>query len=374
MRTNFLSRINDRISEAADRFRRRSLLAERAAFQARLGKIALARKDLDLVRSENDIEPNIRVSILVNIADGLCHYYDDMSPETIDRFQRARALAIASNQPDLQARADSSIALIDYGAHRFQQMFTHLDDAVEHAASDDSETFCRICMLTAQTLHLANRFDLAYEWYMKARHLANEVSDDASMSAILHNMASIWLVNSRNCRLGEIDTRDKHEIAWIGADSTLNFDRIVGSSGLSVLTPLMKAQMRSLESRYEEASLIYDENLSSLTIKSLEGWKNWLMADSAWCKLQMGCTEEARDRFNRSLDGLSASQHLDDRAAVLARLSKGMELLGDVNLAYSYRKEAERLWKSFLELQGDMFSQASSFVERRSALIATSRT
>lgn len=323
------------------------------------------------MQTENSSEPHVRASILINIADGLCHYYEDMSPQASDRYQRARALAAASNQSDLQARADSYIALLAYGEHRFEQMFKHLDGATEMASRTDNETLCRVRMIFGQTLHLANRFDSAKEWYQKARSLANEVSDDASMSAILHNMASIWLVNLRNYNLGAIETTDKSEVAWVAADSTWNYDEIIGSTGLGFLTPLMKAQMLSLDEKYGEALQIYNSSVPSLVLKSLGGWQSWIIADMAWCNLQLGNIEDASTGFSRSIEMLKEYHHLDDRAATFTRLSEGMTLLGKVDLAAHYRNLANQAWESFGALQNAILVQAANFLNRRESLLIT---
>lgn len=370
MKSRFLTHLDEDIAAASDKVTRRCLMAERAAYLARLGEIAEARRELGGVQCENSKEPNIRVSIISNIADGLCHYYENMSPEANDRYQRARAIAVASKQFDLQARVESLLALLEYGAHRFEELFASLEVAAERALYSDKQTLCRICMLAGQALHLANRFDLALDWYQQARYYANECLDDASVSAILHNMASIWAVNCRNSQLGGIATKDDPHMARVGAASTSNYDKIVGSSVLSVLTPLMKAQLRSLEGEYTEALAIYDEYLPSLNLKALGGWQAWLLADMAWCNIKLGDSNLARLRFAQCSAGINASYHLDDRGAIFSRLSEGMVILNEIELAKSYKVEAINAWDSFIVLQNRICVLATAFSEQRSSLLS----
>jgi tetratricopeptide (TPR) repeat protein len=369
MNSRFLTQLDNQVMAASDRFVRRCLLAERAAYQARLGEIALARDDLRIAQSENNLEPNARASILINLADGVINYYQDMSPVASDRYQRARALAIASGQTDLQARIDSLIALLEYGLHHFDRMFKHLEEAAKKVSIDDNQTLCRICMIAGQTLHLANSYDLALAWYQKAKYFANEAHDDASMSALLHNMASIWAVNWRNSELGKIATRDSAQVARVGANSTTNFDQIIGSSALAVLTPLMKAQILSLECKYEEALKIYSLTLPSLSLKALGGWRSWLLADMAWCNLQLGNIDDARIGFESSLKGLKDEHHLDDRAATFSRLSEGLDILGQKELASSHRLRAIETWEAFTQFQAKMRNMAGKFLENQSHLL-----
>lgn len=369
MNSRFLTQLDNQVVAASDRFVRRCLLAERAAYQARLGEINLAREDLEIAKSENNLEPNARVSILINVADGMINYYQDMSPVANDRYQRARALAIASGQDDLQSRIDSLIALLEYGFHHFDRMFRYLEEAAKNVSADDNQTLCRICMITGQTLHLANSYDLSIVWYQKAKYFANEARDDASMSALLHNMASIWAVNWRNSQLGKIATTDSPQVARVGANSTSNYDQIIGSSALAALTPLMKAQILSLEHKYEEALKIYSLTLPSLSLKALGGWMSWLLADMAWCNLQLGNIDEARTGFKRSYDGLRDTHHHDDRAATLSRLSEGLDMLGQKDIASSHKLKAIEAWEAFTQLQAEMRDMTREFLEKQKCLL-----
>ena len=369
MNSRFLTQLDNQVIAANDRFARRCLLAERAAYQARLGEINLARDDLEVAKGENNLEPNVRVSILVNVADGMINYYQDMSPVANDRYQRARALAVAAGQDELQARIDSLIALLEYGLHHFDRMFRYLEEAAKKVSADDNQTLCRICMITGQTLHLANNYDLSIVWYQKAKYFANQAHDDASMSALLHNMASIWAVNWRNSQLGKIATSDDPQMARVGANSTSNFDQIIGSSALASLTPLMKAQILSLENKYEEALKIYCLTLPTLSLKALGGWMSWLLADMAWCNLQLGNLDEARIGFEQSLDGLRDEYHLDDRAATLSRLSEGLEMLEQKDIASFHKLKAIEAWKAFIQLQAEMRDMAREFLEKQQCLL-----
>lgn len=371
MKSRYLSRLDSQIVMAEDRFEERCILAERAAYLARLGEIKASREQLVEILGKNASEPHVRVSILVNIADGLCHYYEDMSPGARDRFQRARALAIASMQYDLQSRSAALIALLEYGSHHFNKMFSYLNDATNKIEFIDKQTLCRVCMLVGQTLHLGNRFDLSAKWYQRAKALANEMFDDAAMSAILYNMASIWTVNRRNADLGGILTGDKSRTAWIGASSTTNFDQMTGATGLQALTPLMQAQICSLEGRYSDALSIYYSTLPSLTLKALGGWQSWLLADMAWCNANIGNLEAAREGFSQAENSLNENHHLDDRAATLTRLSQGMAMLGEEPLSTSHNNAAGKSWAAFMDLQDDMSKLTMSFLDDRGMLLST---
>lgn len=182
-------------------------------------------------------------------------------------------------------------------------------------------------------------------------------------------MASIWAVNWRNSQLGNISTKDNPEIAKVGANSTSNFDQIIGANALATLTPLMKAQILSLECNYEEALKIYSLMLPNLSLKALGGWKSWLLSDMAWCNLHLGNIDDAKVGFESSLQELREEHHLDDRAATFSRLSEGLEILNQKEFADASRLKAIQAWKEFTQLQAKMRDMAGKFLERQSHLL-----
>ncbi len=302
----------------------------------------------------------MRVSILLNIADGLCNYFDNMDPGSRDRFLRAYSLAAAAGQYDLQSRAASWIALLAYAAYNFEEMTKFIAEGISLNSSSDSSTKSRLCMILALTAHLANRFDVASPWYERSRQYAADLEDEATLSALMHNMASIWAANRRNEVIGGIRTSDKSRIALLGAMSTLNFDERVGALSLNTLTPLIQAQLYSLEGNYAHALEIYSTNLDTLRLRSVSGWQSWLHADRAWCQLKMGYLNEGREQLTRAQESLRQDQHVDDRAATYQRLAECHSLLGDNDASTSYGAKARTCWRQFLELQATMLKHVSS--------------
>jgi hypothetical protein len=127
----------------------------------------------------------------------------------------------------------------------------------------------------------------------------------------------------------------------------------------------MKAQIQSLECKFEEALSTYNSAFPSLTLKALGGWQAWLLVDMAWCNLRLGNFEQARQGFNRVMSEVDDSHHLDDRAAIFTRLSDGMAVLGERGLEDSFRKAAVEAWELFSILQNDMQTRTLAFLERR---------
>ena len=363
MNSRYLARLESDIHLALDPISRSHLRAEHAGYLARLGRIQEAREEIRQIRDEQRGAGSIRLAILVNIADGLCHYFEDMGPESRDRFLRAFSLAAAGEQDDLQSRAASWLALYSYGTYDFVGMVRYLRGALSKKSSLDAATKSRFCMLLALTAHLANRFDIASPWYQKSRRYAAEIEDEVTLSALMHNMASIWTANLRNEALGGIETKDKSRTALTGAMSTMNFDHLVGALGLNYFTPLIRAQLFSLEGEYENALELYSANLGVLNLRSVKGWQSWLLADRGWCHLRLGNVREGKEDLAKAQASISNDHHIDDQAATLKRLSDCYSMLGDDNESSTLVARSNSCWSQFIDLQGEMLERVGEFSE-----------
>lgn len=359
MNSRYLASLNAKLAQTHEGSQRNYLLADRAAYLARLGDIGSSRRELELLRTAKEFSGDGRLTALVNFADGLCHYYQDMSGESRDRLARSYALAIATENDDVASRAAAWLALIAYGKYDFSLMSRHLTASAECRVRDPVSN-ARNALTLALTTHLANRFDLARQWYQRAHHSAAEVEDDAMISAILHNMSSILVTNIRNSILGPIDTSDEPSLALAGISSTTNFDGILGSTSQPVFTPLVKAQLLSLEGRHQDALSLYESNMKEMHISASNGWQAWLTADWAWCLLKTGDVEGARTRFDFASGMLQDRDHIDDRAAALKRMSMGYLELGNEERSVEFGARADDYWQSFRGLQAEMLEASTA--------------
>ncbi len=359
MSSRYLAALNRSIDQSSPSLNLSCLRAERAAYLARLGDVAGAHEEIRSIRAQ-EAEADGRLTALINLADGLCHYYRSMSSESHDRFSRAYAIAMATRNFDVASRASAWLALLAYGAYDFTAISRHisLSDGVRY---NDPICAARNSLTIAQILHLANRFDLARVWYQRAHRMAAEIEDDAMISAILHNMSSLWVANIRNQTLGMIETADRDALASVGVHSTLNFDEIVGSTSQPSFTPLMRAQLLSTQGRYSEALELYNIHLDRLNIEAVHGWQQWLFTDHAWCMLHCGEKFSARDEFDRLSRTLSDSDHVDDVGAAFRRISQGYEALGIEQESHQYGLRADTCWRTFRSLQAEMLVVASSY-------------
>ncbi len=370
MKSRYLAHLEARIAKARGQPEETELHLERVSCLARLGQVQDARELLSELRCRVLASPSLRASVLYHIAEGLCDYYTSLGGNAWDRFSRAKALALAASQVDLVARSSSWLALMQYGSHEFVPMLSSLNDAFDNHAAVEPETLARSCLLIAQTVHIANRFDDAIPWYRRARQYCAQTEDDLTLSALMHNMASIWASNARNAMLGGPATRDSSRKALSGALASLNFDEMVGVASLDVFAPLLRAQIESIEGNSLDASIIYAEQLDSLNIEAMKGWQVWLQCDYGWNLLREGKRSDAVRILQSAEKMLIPSLHPDDKAAALFRLSAAYEELGEPEKARVLEAESERSWKEFMGLQESLMQIISSSVSLKAMTIA----
>lgn len=359
MNSHFLKTLEEKISGSTGAVRD-ELRVERAAYLARSGQTAEAWDEISTMRSDSSALRHSRVSALLNFAEGLYHYYRDVSPIAQDRFARARAIAQIGSHSDLEARAVSWLGLVHYGSYRFGDMCSCIDDCIERIESNDTIALARTSLTIAISIHLANRFDLAMPWYRRAHLFAVETHDEAMISAMLHNMAALWLSNCRNAQLGGPPTADQSRQALMGALSSLNFDGLVGLSALGVLTPLLDAQISSLDSDFQRAADLYERCRAEFDVDALHNWSTWMLADREWCRLKNGCAMDAREALDSIYDSIDDAQQIDEQAATFARLAQAWRLLGNVEADQKCEKNAQRCWRQFVELQANILEQILS--------------
>lgn len=342
--SRLLTRIEAAIQASPTQVRADCLRAERAGHLARLGRMDEARQSLSSLHMQYASQPNASVSAWLALADGLLGYFSDMSEQARDKMRRAHALSGASRDMPLHALSAAWLALTDFMAHDFDAMGRHLADALRFADADHHAAQTRAAMLVGQVYHFACRFDLAQPWYAKARQHATADGDEASLAAVIHNMAWMHANQSRQALLcGAADGAATRQAA-LGAQSSANFDTLLGLSSLDALVPILRAQVLALQGEWGAALMLFDGHVADAMAQGLGRMQANLRAEMAWCRLQAGQAQGARDDTRLALLGLEDECDVDDRAAAHSRLAMIWAALGDDEAARRHAEQAEREW------------------------------
>lgn len=323
--------------------------AERAACLARLGRVDDARREVEALKGRYSRQPHALVSIRVNLAEGLIAYFENVGVNTTDKLQRAYALSVAAEVEPLRALCAAWLAHWAYSTLDMAALARHVREALSHAQPDNLAARSRACLVAAQALHFAGRPDLAMVWYGRSRMCANDDGDDVTISALMHNMAWLNMLNLRQAVLTETGDVDAGKFALLHAESAANFGERTGDVSWQELTPLLRAQIHSLQRDPIQALELYEHHLAAADDRSR--LRATLLADKAWCHADLGHGGEAARCAELAARCLSDDTQVDDRAATHSRLAQVFAALDDTPQHELHLGLARRAWDEHLAIQ-----------------------
>jgi hypothetical protein len=311
--------------------------AERAALLARHGHLDKARAEL----AELPTQPLPRVAAWVALARGLVRYFSDLDPAARESVQAAYEGSAATRQSALHAMAAAWLAHLDYVQHDIEPMARHLAQALQLAAADDHSTRSRACLVAALGFHHAGRQDLALPWYHATRRHAAAEGDDATLSALMHNMAWLRGNEAREASIFASASPDQVRQALLGAESTGNFDGALRTASLQSLVPILRAQIMVVLDQCSEALALYAEVLPAAMQEGLARMEGFFRADIAWARWRLGQRAAALDEARCAQELLGEDMDVDDRACAHGRLAQVFAALGHADLAAHHQECGE---------------------------------
>jgi hypothetical protein len=180
----------------------------------------------------------------LSLAESLVSYLSDLGPIAPDKLRRARALSQAVGLTQLHALSSAWLAQMDYTKHEIELMVQHVGESLKLASKDYHSARSRASMVVAQALHLSGEMGLAAPWYKRARDHAVADGDEATTSAIMHNMSWLRMHTRRHEMLTGARAGLAGSHALLGVDSTVQYDHLQGLSTLEAMKPILRAQTK----------------------------------------------------------------------------------------------------------------------------------
>jgi tetratricopeptide (TPR) repeat protein len=138
------------------------------------------------------------------------------------------------------------------------------------------------------------------------------------------------------------------------AESTSNFDLGIGTASLTWFVPLLRAQLLTVEGRYEEAIDLFSCNLASAEGQGVARLLVSFLADSAWCKFKLGRLAAAMEDVRTCIAVANDDCDPDDLAASLARVANILESNGMLEDAANMRERSHRGLEAHTEVQATL--------------------
>lgn len=290
-----------------------------AAHDGRQGHVTQANDRIATVRRRFGTAMSPSVGASVMLAEGIILFFQDRQVEAYDRVRRAYSVAVAARIEPVRPICAAWMAHLEFNLQRYDDMAFHLGEALSHAAADDHQARARASLVLADALHFAGDFAQARPWYEKTRLHATAEGDEATLSALLHNVAAFRICNVRIADALGVSDPVESKRAMMEAGSAEAYDHGVGTESLRSLLPLLRGQLLTVEKRFCEAEQVFKAiDQRTLEAKSAP----ILLADLAWCYSNLGRHADAESSASKAESLIGQTMEPDEAAYVNARLGQ----------------------------------------------------
>lgn len=350
IKSRLLKQLDKDIAAAASPMQSAGLRARRAMLLARHGALSEAREALTALHQLAFQHPHPVIGAWLHMAEGLMCYYNGFgSQQAQDKIQRALVIASAvEGLAELQVMAHAWLAQLAYIQHQPEALLSHAAECLLLARPDHHVALARVSMALGLAWHHAGDAESAQPWYARARRHAAAEGDDATLSALMYNMAEMRAAQVRREALSQPAGTPE---LLLSVDSVRHYDQAVGAAVMSELTPVLRAQILTLQGRYDEARQLYEQHLPQAMSLGLSRLGSSLLSDLAWCRANCGQLEHALQQAREAEVELDPHCDLDDRAITHSRLAQTYRLLGRDDDAQRHQAQADEEWARFAAQQ-----------------------
>lgn len=344
MTSRLLTNLENRIAREENDLVRAQLRAERAAHLARRGDMEVAKLELLSIRQVNSVRGSPQISIWAHIAEGVVELTEGRELSAIDRFMRARAVAIAVDTPREISVISAWLAHIAYTQNDLHLTVTRINEVTKVGVNADRSALGRSRLLVGQAFHFAGEYEVARPWYAAARDLAVESGDDGLTSALLFNIASLHVYNYRKYILRGRSTSVPLDFLALTTESVRNYDKMIGIDNLKSYEGTLVASLHLFHGRYREALEVFGEFVAVSESEGLGRMKSLYTAEMAYCAVILGEESLAAKLASEAELAIAGGVHVEDRAATRSRLAQVFASLGDTNSSSQQIALAEVEW------------------------------
>jgi hypothetical protein len=299
--SQLLAKLKKELSNAVDPVDRAELQARIACNLARNGTFGEAEVIVRELRSGFGDGRSGRVTIWIMLAEGLIHWYSEMSPKGLDRIVRAQLLSSAMKYGTGIAVSSAWKAHIEFELSNFEAMFRSIQLSMQHASTTDHDAMTRVAVVMANASALAGDGDGAKIWFMKGREHALKDGDLASIDALQFNRAALALSWIRaETFLGNVDLQAIRRVR-MELDSSRNLNAMTGIAALDNHLRMCQARLLILEENFDQAIADLTDVRSGHPFAAYHFNATLVDLEIAFCKFRLNRCDDAFNLY-RTLD------------------------------------------------------------------------
>jgi tetratricopeptide (TPR) repeat protein len=351
IKSRLLKQLDKDIAAATSPMASAAARAKRAMLLARHGAVGEAREALTALHQLSFQHPHPEIGAWLHMAEGLMSYYNGfVAQQAWDRIQRAHAIAGTSPALiEVRVLASAWLSQLAFIRHDPVALVDYARRCLGEALPEHNVAQARLAITMGLAWHYAGDLASAQRWYIRARRHASVEGDDASLSALMFNMAGMRASQLRRESLSSQTWRGSE--LMLSVDSVHHFDEAVGAQMMTELTPVLRAQVLTMQGGFDEARRLYEEHLPQAMSLGLERLGSSLLSDLAWCRANLGQHEHALHQAREAEIELDPECELDDRAITHSRLAQTFRMLGETADADRHQALADEAWLQFAEQQ-----------------------
>lgn len=302
---------------------------QRAVVMARAGLHRQAHELIDRVRSTKLNLLDVRVTIWMMLVEGLLAHFESADPASRDRLMRALALSEAAGMNELIARSSAWAAQMEFEAGCFEKAVDLVNRCLMLGDQAPLDAKVRAYMVAAACLSCAALDDQADVYYRKARLLAIDIGDRASIGAVLFNQAALKINSVRLALV--MERMSVHDAVHTSAtlSSSVNFDNLVGAGSLIAVSRVLYAKTFLIQGRYRAALNLLIAQYGEFSDKVVLKARSAIAVDLAWCHCELGDLGAAVDLLKNSNEIQIDKLDLDDRIVYYAILERVESRMGN---------------------------------------------
>ncbi|GCL63965.1 tetratricopeptide repeat protein [Pseudaquabacterium pictum] len=354
MDSRLLNNLNAQAGKARDPVVWAMAVCRAASHFAGHGKTEEAITAIKVVRAQFGKDLHFDIASWLMLAEGVLHYFKAEIPEAYDRIRRAYGLAIALRNNSAFPSCAAWMAHLEFNSCRYDEMAKHLHETFATAKYGDHQAIARASLVLATAFHIAGDFEQSRPWYERARLNAAAEGDDATVSATLHNMASIRASNTRLVDTFGGDAEKETKRVTLEASSSHVYDFAIGHRGLDFLARMLNGLIATIDRRFEDGIKAFEPIEIG---KVPERLRPLILVDQAWCQINIGKPDLGLELAKEAKHGLSSVKDDDDLAYVHARIKQIAIACNESELATSAAEAALNALNRHQHFQRDLLAK-----------------
>jgi hypothetical protein len=357
MDSRLLATLNAQASNTRDPVIWARAVCRAASHFARHGMTKEALKSISVVRAQFGKELHPEVVSWLMLAEGVLHFFQVQTHESYDRIRRAYGLAVALQTESALPSCAAWMAHFEFNECMYDRMASHLSEALTLAMPDDHQARARASLVMADAFHLAGRYDLARPWYEETRQRAAAEGDEATLSAMLYNVAAFRAANVRLADTFGLEITTEAHRAKMEAASSFTYDFAIETQGLGFLTQMLRGLISTVQKEYKSAFDIFISIDTNNIPKRLLGP---VFADLAWCSVNLSNFDKGWQYAKIAANSLSDISEADDLAYIASRISETAAVCNRMGESVAFRETAMSHLETHRDFQEKLLSQLNS--------------